>query len=107
MTDELSSGVLPPDHVSSGESRTLLIPAFERAGNLTDRDNRRRFQEACMAWLTKSPSSETRSAYSRELNQFLQFAEIPVSRGLEQGHIRALARPRARVGDRGESVCYS
>jgi integrase/recombinase XerD len=32
--------------------------------------------EARQAWLTKSPSPETRSGYSRELSQFLRFAGI-------------------------------
>ena len=29
--------------------------------------------EACRAWLTKSPSADTRSNYERDLNQFLRF----------------------------------
>jgi integrase/recombinase XerD len=45
---------------------------------LTAADVRVRFAEACAAWLAKSPSLETRAAYGRELQQFLQFAGIPL-----------------------------
>lgn len=57
-------------------SRQPLIPAFETGTALTASDFRGRFAEACTAWLTKSPSLETRSAYFRELNQFLTFVGI-------------------------------
>ncbi len=33
--------------------------------------------EACRAWLTKSPSPETRAGYARDLGQFLRSAGIP------------------------------
>jgi integrase/recombinase XerD len=36
-----------------------------------------RIAEAVSAWLTKSPSTETRTAYSRELHQFCSFVGIP------------------------------
>lgn len=54
-----------------------LIPAFERAGSLTTTALQGRFTEACAAWLAKSPSLETRAAYTRELHEFLRFAGIP------------------------------
>lgn len=40
-------------------------------------DLRSQLAEAVGAWLTRSPSAETRSGYARELNQFLRFAGIP------------------------------
>src|ERR1700676_2812832 len=52
---------------------SLLIPAFAPVGALTETALRCRFADACTAWLMKSPSVETRTAYSRELNQFLRF----------------------------------
>ena len=61
-----------------GLSSAPLIPAFERGRTLTEADICSRFAEACSAWLTKSPSLETRSAYARELKQFLVFAGIPI-----------------------------
>jgi integrase/recombinase XerD len=59
-------------------SSERLIPAFDRGRTLTEADIRGRFTEACSAWLAKSPSLETRSAYSRELKQFLDFVGLPV-----------------------------
>ena len=40
-------------------------------------DLRRQLGEAVQAWLTRSPSLETRDGYSRDLFQFLDFAEVP------------------------------
>lgn len=61
----------------------VLIPAFEPTGALTRPDVRGRFQDACAAWLTKSPSAETRAAYARELSQFLRFVGVDLN-DLEQ-----------------------
>jgi integrase/recombinase XerD len=74
---------LPAGNNSAPLSSDVLIPAFAGRGTLTAADIRGRFTEACRAWLTKSPSLETRSAYTRELQQFLSFADIPADR-LEQ-----------------------
>jgi integrase/recombinase XerD len=41
---------------------------------------RGKLTEACHAWLTKSPSRDTRSNYERDLRQFLAFAGIPADR---------------------------
>lgn len=64
-------------------STATIIPAFERGIMLTEEMIRARFTEACVAWLTRSTSMETRAAYARELNQFLQFVGIPTAQ-LEQ-----------------------
>jgi integrase/recombinase XerD len=60
---------------------TLLAddaPAF-RSNRVSDDPFalRRQLGEAFHAWLTRSPSAETRDGYSRDLFQFLDFAEIP------------------------------
>src|SRR5262249_47779869 len=65
-----------PDDPSPPLSIAPLIPAFERGGKLTEMAVRGRLAEACTAWLTRFPSLETRSAYSRELAQFLRFVGI-------------------------------
>ena len=64
------------NHNSAVASTAALIPAFDGPGSLTAGDIRVRFTEACTAWLTKSSSVETRTAYSRELRQFLDFVGI-------------------------------
>jgi len=56
--------VLPSDNDSPSASTTPMIPAFERGQVLTGTTIRVRFAEACAAWLSKSPSRETRSAYT-------------------------------------------
>ncbi len=58
-------------------SRDLHQPAFNDKGKLTPTTIRGRFTEACAAWLSKSPSLETRAAYARELAEFFRFASIP------------------------------
>jgi integrase/recombinase XerD len=65
-----------PDNSLSVSARLLLIPAFEPTGSLTSHDISDRFIDACAAWLRKSPSTETRAAYERELRQFLAFVGI-------------------------------
>jgi integrase/recombinase XerD len=70
-------------HNSLRTSSAVLIPAFDRGGDLTHRTFHARFTEACAAWLTRSASHETRAAYIRELKQFLDFVGI-ASDHLEQ-----------------------
>jgi hypothetical protein len=57
-------------------SSAVLIPAFDRGSELKAGSLHVRFEEACTAWLTRSPSQETRAAYTRELKQFLDFVGI-------------------------------
>lgn len=53
-------------------------PAFREAHQPADRfDLRRQLGEAFHAWLTRSPSAETRDGYSRDLFRFLDFAGVP------------------------------
>jgi len=61
---------------SAVASTAALIPVFDGPGSLTAGDTRVRFTEACTAWLTRSTSMETRTAYTRELRQFLDFVDI-------------------------------
>jgi integrase/recombinase XerD len=51
-------------------------------------DLQHQLAEACQAWLTRSPSAETRNGYARDLGQFLRFAAIP------EGSWEQLARIR-------------
>jgi integrase/recombinase XerD len=76
-----------PAHVPPSASSPTLIPAFERPGQLTSGDIHGRFAEACRAWLARSPSIETRTAYARELHQFLRFV------GAHELHQLASIRP--------------
>jgi integrase/recombinase XerD len=53
--------------------RVDAAPAFT-SGHTAGVDHpRHQIAEACQAWLTRSPSSETRSGYARDLTQFLEF----------------------------------
>lgn len=45
-------------------------------------------QEACHAWLFRSPSPETRSNYERDVRQFMDFTGIPSNQPLELLKIR-------------------
>ena len=61
-------------------TRSRLIdqaPAFQKHEPTDLLDLRRQLEEAFQAWLTRSPSSETRDGYSRDLYQFLDFANVP------------------------------
>jgi integrase/recombinase XerD len=68
----------PEIHLDSTASVFLAdsCPAF------SDRDDpplavpNPQMAEACQSWLTKSPSSETRVGYARDLEQFLRFTNI-------------------------------
>lgn len=64
------------DNYLTTVSTPTLIPAFDPIDTLTVPDLRVRFTEACAAWLGRSASVETRTAYIRELRQFLSFAGI-------------------------------
>lgn len=64
------------NHNSAVASTAMLIPAFDGRGRLTRAEVRVRFTEACTGWLTRSSSTETRTAYTRELRQFLYFVGI-------------------------------
>lgn len=69
-----------PIHNPPPPSSDRPIPAFETSPNLTDRDLRGRMAEACRAWLTRSPSLDTRQNYARDLHQFLTFLRVPANR---------------------------
>lgn len=59
------------------DGRTVdTAPAFTSGRFPSGMDLRHQIGEACQAWLTRSPSAETRSGYARELGQFLLFAGI-------------------------------
>lgn len=55
-----------------GRSTTV----FRDAGNLTINEFRVRVTEAIQAWLSKSPSVDTRTNYQRDVGQFLTFVGI-------------------------------
>src|SRR5438270_8386060 len=84
----------PADSLPS-ESRTEL-PVVDRApdfmgrssSRLTEVSLRGRFTEACHAWLSKSPSKDTRTNYARDVNQFLAFI------GVDPTHLEVLASVR-------------
>ncbi len=86
-------------------STAMIIPAFERDAELTQEIIRARFTEACVAWLTRSPSLETRSAYARELDQFLRFVGIPTAQLQQLTTVRPhqVAAWRDLLRDRGLS----
>jgi len=52
-------------------------PAFRPQDSTSVPELRRQLDEAFQAWLTRSPSAETRDGYSRDLFQFLEFAAVP------------------------------
>lgn len=58
-------------------SSVTPIPAFDSLGGLTPIELRRRMQEACAAWLARSPSLYTRDNYARDLQQFCLFLSLP------------------------------
>ena len=76
------------DNYAPALSTATIIPAFEGRGQLTLPDIRVRFTEACAGWLSRSASAETRSAYTRELQQFLRFVGIPLGQLEQLGTIR-------------------
>jgi integrase/recombinase XerD len=59
-------------------TRADIAPAFQKSIRTPDHaELRRQLGEAFHAWLTRSPSAETRDGYSRDLFQFLDFAKVP------------------------------
>jgi len=54
-----------------------LAPAFARLVEPSVDDFRQQLGEACQAWLTRSPSVETRLGYARDLAHFFRFHSIP------------------------------
>lgn len=73
-------------------TRTRLAdqaPAFQKPETTDLLDLRRQLGEAMEAWLTRSPSAETRDGYSRDLHQFLDFAGVPI----DEWEILAQIRP--------------
>jgi integrase/recombinase XerD len=71
MTSDQTRNDLPSTFVELAPAFNSSIPA----GNLPDL--RRQLGEAFHAWLTRSPSLETREGYSRDFFQFLDFAKVP------------------------------
>ena len=72
-------------------TRARLIeqsPAFRGHDTPAPFDLRRQLGEAVHAWLTRSPSAETRDGYSRDLFQFLDFAGIPADEWEKLAQIR-------------------
>ncbi|MBX9581634.1 MAG: tyrosine-type recombinase/integrase [Gemmataceae bacterium] len=72
------TAVTKPVELESAPHPADAAPAFAPTAGSTDRAAlRRELGEACTAWLTKSQSGETRNGYSRDLAQFLRFANMP------------------------------
>ena len=72
-------------------ARTRLAdraPAFQKREPTDLPDLRRQLGEAYQAWLTRSPSAETRDGYSRDLFQFLDFAGVPTDEWEKLAQIR-------------------
>ena len=69
-------------------SISAIIPAFASARELTVQAFHGGFAEARDAWLSRSPSINTRENYARDLTQFLTFA------GINGGHLEQLAAVR-------------
>lgn len=72
-------------------TRTRLAdqaPAFQKPESTDLMELRRQLGEAVEAWLTRSPSPETRDGYSRDLFQFLDFAGVPCDEWEKLANIR-------------------
>src|SRR5256885_2259039 len=74
---------LPPAHPSLPPSSHVPTPfdrqpasVFLSSSPLIGSDLHGRFVEACRAWLMKSPSMDTRTNYTRDVNQFLSFLGV-------------------------------
>lgn len=63
-------------------------PVFQKPESTDLLDLRQQLGEAYQAWLTRSPSTETRDGYSRDLFQFLDFADVPNDEWEKLAHIR-------------------
>lgn len=81
--DKASAVSISPDDVPvsrqelTAPSNVEVITAFAGRTNLTASDLRGRITEATEAWLARSPSSQTRDCYVRDLRAFLTWAQIP------------------------------
>jgi integrase/recombinase XerD len=67
----------PPRPLGQIPASPSIVPATAATRNLTHGSVRVAFKSARDAWLTKSPSMETRASYSRDLLQFLDFLGVP------------------------------
>jgi integrase/recombinase XerD len=63
--------------ITTRNARIDQAPAFQRQQTTDLLELRRQLDEAFQAWLTRTPSAETRDGYSRDLYQFLDFAGVP------------------------------
>src|SRR5947209_8282042 len=79
--DEIPSS--PPAHSPPPPSSPVSVPfdrqhasVFSSSSPLTGAHLRAHFIEACRAWLLKSPSLDTRTNYTRDVNQFLSFLGV-------------------------------
>ena len=82
VNDTPNSPMLPAHQTPSASTlgdttRVDAAPVFTSGHTSSAAELRRQIGEACQAWLTRSPSHETRSGYARDLTQFLRFADIP------------------------------
>lgn len=68
----------PPSSTTAAAeaARVDTAPVFMPGHTTTAAAWRHQIAEACQAWLTRSPSAETRAGYRRDLGQFLGFAAI-------------------------------
>ncbi|MBY0457638.1 MAG: tyrosine-type recombinase/integrase [Gemmataceae bacterium] len=87
-------------------TRTRLVdqaPAFQKPESTDLLDVRRQLGEAMEAWLTRSPSTETRDGYSRDLYQFLDFAGVPIDEWEKLAQVRPgmVSAWRDRLLERG------
>jgi hypothetical protein len=90
MTSRIADPTLPAAFMDSA-------PAFSNAANSAEPTAlRRQLGEAFHAWLTRSPSAETRDGYSRDLFQFLDFASVPTEAWEKLTEIR----PSCSIGRR-------
>ena len=80
-----------PPAPSSGEASGAGQPTADvvrSPSHLTGQTLRAQFTEACHAWLSKSPSKDTRTNYARDVAQFLRFV------GADPSHLEVLATVR-------------
>ena len=71
---------------------------IEQNQSLTPSDEMKsKLAEAISSWLLKSPSLETRSAYKRELGQFLKFIDASPD-DFDQGVFRVTTEPLSDLG---------
>jgi hypothetical protein len=105
MEPDASEGLEPSGNNSQRTSSAVLIPAFDRGSELTAGSLHARFAEACSAWLARSPSQETRAAYTRELKQFLDFVGISDTRRGCVSQFLAISREGGSLPHRTSRDC--